>query len=406
MATRCHLDEAFLLKVLRDTVNQQILEKEEVQEDLEKRLEAIWDLSIELEAAQAICHFQGLSIFAEAAERGAFKGRLSEICLGIVANVCTLLTPALDLATTALRALESFDASVALQGLRIACALLCSRSSLQELWNDEALDRYLFALENSLRWGLVRYACDAVCQGLLLESDEAVKIPRVLRLADDSLARPQIARLLEARTLELATELLEGESEAGDEAETAWWSALRLAESLAVCQNAEVEATLRSLAIRTVRVAEKPELLVAALEVLAALPQHSEAEAEQKVFSLEPAVVEKLLLLLVDMEEEVDLQEIAWVMLEAADQTDLEEHLEVLNAAASRMTEEVQRKLAPSFLDFLRKCEAAGEKEGRKRCSREELPGVPDLSHCTKYSSTLPGEQGRRSDGSFCQMQG
>eukprot|EP00913_Durusdinium_trenchii_P028973 g27167.t1 len=116
MATRCHLDEAFLLKVLRDTVNQQILEKEEVQEDLEKRLEAIWDLSIELEAAQAICHFQGLSIFAEAAERGAFKGRLSEICLGIVANVCTLLTPALDLATTALRALESFDASVALQG--------------------------------------------------------------------------------------------------------------------------------------------------------------------------------------------------------------------------------------------------------------------------------------------------
>eukprot|EP00913_Durusdinium_trenchii_P020214 g18993.t1 len=176
------------------------------------------------------------------------------------------------------------------------------------------------------------------------ESDEAVKIPRVLRLADDSLARPQIARLLEARTLELATELLEGESEAGDEAETAWWSALRLAESLAVCQNAEVEATLRSLAIRTVRVAEKPELLVAALEVLAALPQHSEAEAEQKVFSLEPAVVEKLLLLLVDMEEEVDLQEIAWVMLEAADQTDLEEHLEVLNAAASRMTEEVQRK--------------------------------------------------------------
>ncbi|CAK9025623.1 unnamed protein product, partial [Durusdinium trenchii] len=156
--------------------------------------------------------------------------------------------------------------------------------------------------------------------------------------------------------------LSEGESEAGDEAETAWWSALRLAESLAVCQNAEVEATLRSLAIRTVRVAEKPELLVAALEVLAALPQHSEAEAEQKVFSLEPAVVEKLLLLLVDMEEEVDLQEIAWVMLEAADQTDLEEHLEVLNAAASRMTEEVQRKLAPSFLDFLRKCEAAGEK--------------------------------------------
>ncbi|CAK9025621.1 unnamed protein product, partial [Durusdinium trenchii] len=209
----------------------------------------------------------------------------------------------------------------------------------------------------------VRYACDAVCQGLLLERAEVLLFTgRVLRLADDSLARPQIARLLEARTLELATELLEGESEAGDEAETAWWSALRLAESLAVCQNAEVEATLRSLAIRTVRVAEKPELLVAALEVLAALPQHSEAEAEQKVFSLEPAVVEKLLLLLVDMEEEVDLQEIAWVMLEAADQTDLEEHLEVLNAAASRMTEEVQRKLAPSFLDFLRKCEAAGEK--------------------------------------------
>ncbi|CAK9054640.1 Probable polyamine transporter At3g13620, partial [Durusdinium trenchii] len=132
MATRCHLDEAFLLKVLRDTVNQQILEKEEVQEDLEKRLEAIWDLSIELEAAQAICHFQGLSIFAEAAERGAFKGRLSEICLGIVANVCTLLTPALDLATTALRALESFDASVALQGLRIACALRLGNDALLE----------------------------------------------------------------------------------------------------------------------------------------------------------------------------------------------------------------------------------------------------------------------------------
>lgn len=36
----CQLEEAFLLKILRDLVNQQILKTEEASEELEQRLEA------------------------------------------------------------------------------------------------------------------------------------------------------------------------------------------------------------------------------------------------------------------------------------------------------------------------------------------------------------------------------
>lgn len=357
----CQLEEAFLLKVLRDVVNQHILQKEEVEDDLERHLEALWDLSMEQQAAEIIQQFQGLKIFAEAAERLNFEGHLSEVLLGILANVCSHWRPGenpqlddVDLASTALKALESSDGLVAVQGLRISCSLLCAQVSVSQLWSSGAVDRYLFALENSLRWDVVRYACDALCQGLLLEitedseSKQCSFAPRLM---------PQLPPLLEQRCQELC-ESEDDDLAEGQDLETALWSALRLAESLACLHcDADAQAALHASALMAIERAQKPEVLAAALEVLSTLQAQSKVdEACQAVVSLvaSPEVLEKLLLLLPDLDDQ-DAALTAWVLLQQAEHLELRKHLEVLESACEAMSDELRGQLSPEFLHFLDK---------------------------------------------------
>eukprot|EP00434_Breviolum_minutum_P011148 symbB.v1.2.009836.t1/scaffold635.1/size178188/7 len=154
-AAGCQLEEAFLLKVLRQVVDQHILQKDEVQDDLERHLEALWDLSVEAQAAEIIQQFQGIKIFAQAAERLDFKGHLAEIFLGILANVSTHFrpeteTPQSEDFTIAFKALRSSDGLVLVQALRISCSLLCAKMLLSHFWSPAAIDCYIFALEHSL----------------------------------------------------------------------------------------------------------------------------------------------------------------------------------------------------------------------------------------------------------------
>ncbi|CAJ1388368.1 unnamed protein product, partial [Effrenium voratum] len=157
----CQVEEAFLCKVLRDVVNQHILQKEQVEDDLGKHLEALWDLSADAACAEACCALRGAEILAQAAEAHDFAGRLPEVALGILANVSShslseeTLGSYDDLASTALKALAAADAAVCAQALRICCGLLCSQRSLTLLWSPEAFERYIFALGNSLRWDVV-----------------------------------------------------------------------------------------------------------------------------------------------------------------------------------------------------------------------------------------------------------
>ena len=364
-AAGCQLEEAFLLKVLRQVVDQHILQKDEVQDDLERHLEALWDLSVEAQAAEIIQQFQGIKIFAQAAERLDFKGHLAEIFLGILANVSTHFrpeteTPQSEDFTIAFKALRSSDGLVLVQALRISCSLLCAKMLLSHFWSPAAIDCYIFALEHSLRWDVVRYACDALCQGLLLEMTQDGVFSSMLR-------GPRLPRLLEERCRELCASDESDSLEEGADVETALWSALRLAESLACLDDAQAEA-LRSMALIAIDRMEKPEVLVAALEVLSALEEDDDQLAvpcgqagEVKKIMEKAEVVEKLLLLLTDLgEESSDVVSAAWVLLQHADRAELQKHMEVIEEARASIHQELKNRLSPDFLRFLDSKNATG----------------------------------------------
>eukprot|EP00439_Symbiodinium_sp_Y106_P083929 s211_g24.t1 len=159
-AGTCQVEEAFILKVLRDVVDQEILKKEEVSSELESQLEALWDLCVDDATAQAVVRFRGLEILLQASSSG--EGRVAEAALGAVANVCShwVAKPPHELADigniagAAMNILATPDAAVAEQALRIVFTLLCCNDAPKAtLWCATAVERYIFIVESSLRWG-------------------------------------------------------------------------------------------------------------------------------------------------------------------------------------------------------------------------------------------------------------
>ncbi|OLP95268.1 hypothetical protein AK812_SmicGene22614 [Symbiodinium microadriaticum] len=158
----CQVEEAFILKVLRELVDQEILKKEEVSSELESQLEALWDLCVDDATAQAVVRFRGLEILLQASSSG--EGRVAEAALGAVANVCSHwvakppheLTDVGQIAVAVINILATPDAAVAEQALRIVFTLLCCTDAPKAtLWCAASVERYMFVVESSLRWGAV-----------------------------------------------------------------------------------------------------------------------------------------------------------------------------------------------------------------------------------------------------------
>eukprot|EP00434_Breviolum_minutum_P011146 symbB.v1.2.009834.t1/scaffold635.1/size178188/5 len=178
---------------------------------------------------------------------------------------------------------------------------------------------------------------------------------------------PRLPRLLEERCRELCASDESDSLEEGADVETALWSALRLAESLACLDDAQAEA-LRSMALIAIDRMEKPEVLVAALEVLSALEEDDDQLAvpcgqagEVKKIMEKAEVVEKLLLLLTDLgEESSDVVSAAWVLLQHADRAELQKHMEVIEEARASIHQELKNRLSPDFLRFLDSKNATG----------------------------------------------
>merc|ERR1740129_867942 len=89
------VDESFLLQALRDVVNRHILpsgkgDLEAPPEDLDGRLETLWDLCVDVRAAAFLAGSNAIAVFSEAAARAESAGevRCTEVCLGVLANVC------------------------------------------------------------------------------------------------------------------------------------------------------------------------------------------------------------------------------------------------------------------------------------------------------------------------------
>lgn len=324
------VDESFLLSVLRNLVDQHILSsaasstevladssapsssedrgapacQESENESFERRLEALWDLCVEPRTAAFVVAHRGIDVLTGAVQRAQGEGRAAEICLGTLANICTQRavaealgsTDVSDLTGATLRGLSSNDGLAVLQALRLACALLCGPAALgcMELLGEAATERYLFCLEHSLRWEVVQHACNALSQGLVLEANAsegelppatgALQRPAISLL----LARKQLAQLLTARGAELAAAVVgdeAAEAAAEGDAEAALLSVLCLAESfvsVSECSPSDI-LSLGNTAFLVLARTDRPEILAAALELLATLGGALIVEAQPDV---------------------------------------------------------------------------------------------------------------------------
>ncbi|CAK0837827.1 unnamed protein product, partial [Prorocentrum cordatum] len=177
------VDEAFLLRALRDVVDRRILHgtkggsarapsaastapcspaspsdsdgaEGEEGDELDKRLETLWDLCVDEGTAAFVASHSGVAVLSRAAEQGGSEGRTAEICLGTLANTCAhhalvegiTADDLAQLRAAALRGLRSPDARVVLQALRLACALLCGPAAraCPDLWDDASISGYVW----------------------------------------------------------------------------------------------------------------------------------------------------------------------------------------------------------------------------------------------------------------------
>lgn len=427
------VDESFLLRVLRDLVDRHILPSQgspaqavvdeasreaqacEVsdEEGFERRMESLWDLCVDPSTAAFVVEHRGVAVLAGAVERAGAAGRVAEICLGTLANICThrAVAEALDVAEIAdlmsgtLRGLSSSDGLTVLQTLRLSCALLCGPAAKKcaELLGEAAVERYLFSLEHSLRWEVVQHACNALSQGLVLEAKavegepplapEAALRPSIAML----LARARLAQLLTARVAELAIAV--AGDEVGDfategDAEAALLSALCLAESFVTvseCSPPDILALGDSVLMAVAR-ADRPEAVASALELLATLtqgltPDPAEAphpaaassaaeeaagahrrlcEKMRHFAASTPGLAEKFALALAEGGEQENASTVTGValaMLEHAPQEEVADHREDLSGALAAAMEESESDfiegsavlggLSQRFMDWL-----------------------------------------------------
>lgn len=360
-------------------------------------MESLWDLCVEPLTAAFVASHRGLAALTGAVERARGDGRIAEICLGTLANICShrsvteAIVPAdlAELVTTTLRGLSSSDGLAVLQALRLSCALLCgpAAGSCGELLGEAALERYLFSFEQSLRWEVVQHACNALSQGLVLEARtaEGDERPQFAAL----LSRVQLAPKLAARAAELAGAIAGddiGENPADGDPEAALLSMLCLAESFVTtsgCHAADL-LELGNSALMAVARADRPEVLAAALELLSTLGQAlHEENAEQSTtskasehrrlcekvrhFAASTAgLAERLALLLAEPGQASAgcASGAALVLLQNAPTDEVAEHREVLAAVLAAASEADDEEFADSsaalggltqrFVDWLR----------------------------------------------------
>lgn len=295
------MDESFLLRVLRDIVNRHILicaensEQEETQatldpDDLEQRMESLWDLCVDPGTAAFVVANRGITVLGEATGQSRGEGRLAEICLGTLANLSThhAVVQALSdsdlaaLCAAAVYALESRDGLVVLQALRVACALLCGPVArrCRGCWDEASVSCYIYALEHSLRWEVVQYSSDALSQGLVLEAENATAsaeseaLPSMLPF----IAGSKLPGVLAGRIAEIADAVAGEVSSADGDPEAALLSALCLTESLLdvaspTCIAPTDIVPLGEATLKAVAHADRPEVVAAALRVLGALQE-------------------------------------------------------------------------------------------------------------------------------------
>lgn len=387
------VDESFLLHALRDVVQHWILSaasndaseagqedgREVTPEDLESRLETLWDLCVDARTAAFLVRSRAVSILSEAAARAqaSERPRCAEICLGALGNVCSHAEvatclgggDAAALVGAALAGLGCGDGAVVLQALRLACALLSGPAAgdCAGLWSDAAITSYLFVLESSLLWDAVRHACDALSQVLVLAADEESGVASsqrpeaqhlVERLAQEHLLASLASRLGEltaaaAAEVEGATDAPEGEGDV----EAAVLSGLCLADSFATAAPSllsEAASPLASACLRVLARLWRPEVLAAALELLASLLEGEGGGREEvdtdvygpvlgqvRAFASGAAgagLVERLVLVLEDREADETVVATALAVLEHAPAGLVAEHRELLaSAAAARL---------------------------------------------------------------------
>lgn len=258
---------------------------------LEGQLEGLWDLCTDATTSAFLVSHSGIAVLAGAVARTSGEGRLAEIALGILANVCShkeVTTDAVrpadhaELCAAAIHGASSDDGLVVLQALRLIGALLCSPIAryCSGLWHSEAVGRYLYVLEHSLRWEVVQLACDALSQGLVLEErgtwtsdakDDLAPADASAFSALPVLSSARLVMLLASRIMELALAAAGEASDAEGDADPALVSALCLAQSFLVvapCAISEM-VPLSGAVLQVLARCDRSDVLGAALEVLA-----------------------------------------------------------------------------------------------------------------------------------------
>ncbi|CAE7188754.1 CML13, partial [Symbiodinium microadriaticum] len=364
--TDSHNAQSPLEKVLRELVDQEILKKEEVSSELESQLEALWDLCVDDATAQAVASSSG-------------EGRVAEAALGAVANVCSHwvakppheLTDVGQIAVAVINILATPDAAVAEQALRIVFTLLCCTDAPKAtLWCAASVERYMFVVESSLRWGAVRFACDALAQGIALEAQKGGLNAQAPCESLAALRRLGALALVAKRCEELAGVIEEGAdgAEGDGDPETVLWSVLRLIDSLLTvmaCSDSEATVALAA-ALAALRAAQRPEAQVEALEVISTLFEgeaQSAADTDSRLLrqaseslKSDADVVEKLVLLLPDLDEDSQgVALMALVLLQSARPEDVQNHAEAIQEAMASFskTQLEDAGVRPAFLQSL-----------------------------------------------------
>lgn len=370
------LDESSLLRVLHVIVNRCILTQEDTapregdasaaaDAALEQQMEMMWSLCVDRNTAAFVVGSSGVDILIAAARKAEHEGRVAEVCLGTLANIyshstvaSTLGAVVVELAAAALQGASSTDGRVVTQGLRLTVALLCGEfvTNCECLWGDAPLERYMFVIRSALHWGAVQYACDALSQILVVHST------RDTGLCDATLTGVRAA--LVDRSDDLIKALNVDFDMADGHPEAALLSALYLFDSvLTVAPLADV-AVLAAM-LRVLKHAEKPRVLIAALEVFLSLleayydEQEDDAQCVDNTFlnlasgfaSTSDGFVEKTAMLLTAEEAMESRNAVAaalW-LLQGVPQSDVAEHAEVFEAAVAELDIKTLKWMPRSF---------------------------------------------------------
>lgn len=439
----CLVEESFLLRTLRDVVNAHILTNlggegknghtdlapqsplTSPPTDLDGRLETLWDLCADFRTASFLVREgRALQILSEAAMRAqqsaedvskddqqrSADARSAEVYVGALANICThrevvagvAVEDVAALAAVAQNGLSVTEGSVVLQSLRLSVGLLMGpvATSCSQLLSGSAVNRYVYVVENSLLWEAVQQACNALSQGIVLESAGHEFNPTGKenpRSPISNLAKDGFVSVLADRVGEVASSLgCESLVHAGaGDAETALLSALCLGESLLSAATSEGDCgsvpiedvvALAISCLRALAVSGRPDVVAADLELIATLLDwevdsailrlpviRSKSDVSAVAIvpqvraclggELGPAVIEKLVFLLQDgaeLDEDGSLScasSAALVLLDLAPWTRVSEHADVLAPMAQSISEatcaDIFASLSPDFLRHL-----------------------------------------------------